>query len=148
METIRLIIWILVLLATIFFVGRSYGSEYPNINDVKFIHNYDGDTVTVDIEGYPDIIGKWIPIRVRGVDTPERRGKCFNEKALSMIVKNFVTQELTNAHEIRLVNVSRGKYFRIIADIWYDGKLLSKELIMRDYGYPYDGGKKENPWCK
>ncbi|MEO1859542.1 MAG: hypothetical protein ABGZ19_06585 [Verrucomicrobiales bacterium] len=50
--------------------------EYGNatVSEVRTI--YDADTFRVTINGWPDIIGKGIPIRVLGVDAPEMRGKC------------------------------------------------------------------------
>lgn len=122
-------------------------SEYPDIQGVEFIRNYDGDTITVNIKGWPDIIGKNISVRVLGVDTPEIRGECANEKAVALIAKYFVKKELTQANKIDIVSVSRGKYFRIVGDVVYDGKSLSEELISNGYGTPYDGGTKVNSWC-
>ncbi|MCK5017954.1 MAG: thermonuclease family protein [Candidatus Peribacteraceae bacterium] len=127
--------------------GKS-ATQYNNISNVEFIRNYDGDTITVNIEGWPDIIGHKMPIRVLGVDTPERRGKCQKEKDMAIIVKNFVYNELSNARNISIINPSRGKYYRIVGDIQYDDKLLSNVLLLNQYAYPYLGGTKKNPWCE
>ena len=42
---------------------------------VKYISNYDGDTVTVNIDNVPALFGSHIPVRVRGIDTPEMKTK-------------------------------------------------------------------------
>ena len=126
----------------------SMASDYQNIENVQFLGNHDGDTIKVNITGYPDIIGKKIDIRVLGVDTPEINGKCDNEKALAHKAQAFVYGELSKAKKIDIVSVDRDKYFRIVGDVVYDGKSLTKELLSGGYGYPYDGGTKEHPWCE
>ena len=42
---------------------------------VRYVRNYDGDTITFDIDGLHSIVGKNISVRVLGIDTPEIRGK-------------------------------------------------------------------------
>ena len=128
--------------------GISVGSEYPDIENVVFIKNHDGDTLTVNIPGYPDIIGKEISIRVLGIDSPEIKGICDNEALLAVQAKRFVNEQLTGASKIDIVEVGRDKYFRIDGDVVYDGKSLRKEMLDREYAIPYDGGAKVNVWCK
>ena len=57
-------------------------------------------------------------------------------------VKYFVEDQLSNAKKINLLNVDRGKYFRILADVEYDGINLTGILIEKGYAIPYDGGTK------
>jgi len=115
---------------------------------VKYLKNYDGDTVTFEIPGVHPLLGKKISIRVAGVDTPEVRTKDKCEKAKARTAKRLVSNELKNAKSIELRNVSRGKYFRIVAEIHYDGKNLKDILIKNDLAYLYDGGKKLTVnWC-
>jgi len=128
--------------------GISIGSGYPDIENVEFVKNHDGDTITVNIPGYPDIIGKEIPVRVLGIDAPEIKGICDNEALSAVQAKRFVTLELTGASKINIVEVGRDKYFRIDGDVVYDGKSLRKEMLDRGYAYPYDGMTKINHWCK
>jgi endonuclease YncB( thermonuclease family) len=58
--------------------------QYGTVTVSKVISVYDGDTFRVDIDSLPPIVGKNIPIRVNGVDTPEIRGKCQYEKNLAL----------------------------------------------------------------
>lgn len=141
---------LLTLIVVLFIVGCcniSIAQKYPDIENVTFVRNYDGDTITVDIDGWPSIIGDDISIRVRGIDTPEIRGKCPKERDIAYMVKRFVYLELVNAKSIMISNPEKDKYFRILGDVEYDGKNLLDELIKRGYGYRYNGGKKRNPWC-
>ncbi len=121
--------------------------QYGTVTVSKLISVYDGDTFRVDIASLPPIVGKNIAIRVNGVDTPEIRGKCLYEKNLALKARDFVRGKLANAKEIKLTNLQRGKYFRVIANVVVDGVNLEQELLDNKLAYRYDGGKKLN-WCR
>ena len=99
------------------------------------------------MEGYPAIIGERIPVRVLGVDAPELRGKCQSEKVKAREAKQYTVQALRSAKTIELRNMQRGKYFRILADVYVDGKNLAESLIKAGHARAYDGGKRLG-WCK
>jgi endonuclease YncB( thermonuclease family) len=121
--------------------------QYGTVTVSKVISVYDGDTFRVNIDSLPPIVGKNIPIRVNGVDTPEIRGKCQYEKNLALKARDFVRAKLANAKEIKLTNLQRGKYFRVVANVVVDGVSLEQELLDNKLAYSYDGGKKLS-WCK
>ena len=77
-------------------------------------------------------------------DTPEIRGKSEREKALAIDAKHYTLNALSNANIIELRNVSRGKYFRIVAEVYYDGHCLSDGLIDAGLAYKYSGGTKKS----
>lgn len=107
---------------------------------------YDGDTFRVDIAGYPAVIGNNIPIRINGVDTPEIRGKCDSEKLLARQAKQFTVNALRNAKRVELKNIQRGKYFRLVADVYVDGVNLGNSLLKQKLAYEYHAGTKKS-WC-
>jgi endonuclease YncB( thermonuclease family) len=121
--------------------------QYGTVTVSKVINVYDGDTFRVNIDSLPPIVGKNIPIRVNGVDTPEIRGKCQYEKNLALEARDFVRAKLANAKEIKLTNLQRGKYFRVVANVLVDGVSLEQELLDNNLAYEYSGGKKLS-WCK
>jgi len=121
--------------------------QYGTVTVSKVISVYDGDTFRVNIDSLPPIVGKNIAIRVNGVDTPEIRGKCQYEKDLALEARDFVRGKLANAKEIKLTNLQRGKYFRVVANVLVDGVSLEQELLDNKLAYRYGGGKKLN-WCK
>lgn len=129
--------------------GESCSHDSKNFRCVKYIKNYDADTVTFNIPSVHPLIGDKINIRVLGVDTPEIRtkNKCEKEKARN--AKRLVKNLLKNAKRIDLTNVSRGKYFRVVADVIIDGKSLSYYLLKNGLAVAYDGGKKKAVnWCQ
>ena len=121
--------------------------QYGTVTVSKVISVYDGDTFRVNIDSLPPIVGKNIPIRVNGVDTPEIRGKCQYEKNLALKARDFVRNKLANAKEIKLTNLQRGKYFRVVANVMVDGVSLERELLDNKLAYKYSGGKKLS-WCE
>jgi endonuclease YncB( thermonuclease family) len=121
--------------------------QYGTVTVSKVINVYDGDTFRVNIDSLPPIVGKNIPIRVNGIDTPEIRGKCQYEKNLALEARDFVRVKLANAKEIKLTNLQRGKYFRVVANVLVDGVSLEQELLDNKLAYEYSGGKKLS-WCE
>ena len=121
--------------------------QYGSVTVSKVISVYDGDTFRVNIDSLPPIVGKNIPVRLEGVDTPEINGKCQYEKDLALEARDFVRSKLSNAVEILLNDLQRGKYFRIVAKVYIDGVSLEEELLQNGLAYRYNGGKKSN-WCK
>ena len=139
----RVLITILILIS----FNSQAKPQYGTVTVSKVISVYDGDTFRVNIDSLPPIVGKNIAIRVSGVDTPEIRGKCQYEKNLALKARDFVRVKLANAKEIKLTNLQRGKYFRVVASVLVDGVSLEQELLDNKLAYRYDGGKKLS-WCK
>ena len=124
--------------------NKNYGSVV--VSEVTSI--YDGDTFRANIKEYPDVIGYRIGIRVNGIDTPEMRAKCVEEKTLAKRAKQFTVEKLREAKKIELRNMKRGKYFRIVADVYVDGNNLGAMLIENKLAVVYDGGRKAKDWCQ
>lgn len=139
--------YVTLIFVLIFSVYTQAAPQYGTVTVSKVISVYDGDTFRVNIDSLPPIVGKNIPIRVNGVDTPEIRGKCQYEKNLALKARDFVRNKLANAKEIKLTNLQRGKYFRVVANVVVDGVSLEKELLDNELAYEYSGGKKLS-WCK
>ena len=119
----------------------------PSVGVIALVSVYDGDTIKLNITGWPAIIGRGINIRVNGVDTPDIRGyKCAKEKELGDQAKGF-TQQFVQDGQITLHNLQRDKYFRILADVKVDGALLSTALMNAGLAYEYHGGTKQS-WCR
>ncbi|MDA7816848.1 thermonuclease family protein [Sulfurimonas sp.] len=64
-------------------------------------------------------------IIVNGIDAPEIKGKYELEKVLALKAKKQTVFMLRGAKVIELRNMKRGKYFRIVADVFVDDVNLS-----------------------
>ena len=112
----------------------------------EFERCIDGDTLKVKNNALPDIFGRNLSIRVRGLDTPELRGKCSHEKKLAVRSKDFCSFLMKNAENIEFKNLERGKFFRVVADVHIDSKNYANQMIFNDHGRVYSNTKKNN-WC-
>jgi len=109
---------------------------------VHYVKAYDGDTFTVSIDAFPADYKQW-QVRVKGIDTAEIKGKTKCEKALAEMAKETTEQLLSHAASITLKNVSKDKYFRLLADVDIDGTDLASELLQNSLAVAYGGGTKE-----
>ena len=125
----------------------AYAKSFGGYKGAVYVRNYDGDTITFNLPDLHPVIGANISVRIKGIDTPEIRGKCEKEKSLANAAKKFVQNILENSWSIDLRNISRDKYFRIVADVIVDKGSVAEFLIMNDLAVPYDGGKKTYNWC-
>ena len=139
----------------IFIISSSLEAEVPEcvhsnqeFRCVEFVGNYDGDTITVNIPNVHHLISSHMRVRLQGVDTPEIKGKSLCERKKAVQAKELVANLLKTARQIHLKNIKKGKYFRVVADVEFDGKDLGLILLDKSLAYPYSGGKKQKKdWC-
>lgn len=95
----------------------------------RVVSCFDGDTFRVDVDTWPQLFGRKIPVRIRGINCPEKRR--FNNEVPADALKamEFTKTALLNGKRILLLNVTRGKYFRLIADVEIDGHDLASDLL-------------------
>ena len=134
-------------LSALLFSQSLKNMTFGNATISKVTSIYDGDTFRADIKGYPPVVGKRMSIRINGIDTPEIKAHCEKEKILARAAKKVTVLMLRNAHTIELHNIKRGKYFRLIADVYVDGVSVGRELIRRHLAVPYYGRTKID-WCR
>ena len=134
---------ILLFLVTTGFPSSCWCEEgYGDVQVSRVFSVYDGDTFMVDLDSFPPILGERISVRVAGIDTPEIRSKDPNETRLAKEAREVTLKLLSSASIIILRNMRRGKYFRILADVYVDGRSLAEELLRRDLAQRYYGGKR------
>ena len=114
--------------------------------DVSIASVYDGDTFKINLNCSLAVYCEKVPVRVRGVDTAEIKGKTAKEKKHAQEASAF-TKEFLSVRPVSLSNCGRDKYFRLLCDVQNgDGKDLAHELIKRDLGYSYQGGTKSKKY--
>ncbi|MDI1229123.1 MAG: nuclease [bacterium] len=106
----------------------------------------DGDTVTVRLHIW---IGQDIEthVRINGIDTPEKRGKCLSERARAEQSRRALAQLLADG-KIQLRDIRHEKYAgRVLATATSsDGTPVAEYLIGKNLARPYAGGKRLG-WC-
>ena len=111
----------------------------------------DGDTIDVTIDLGFDLYKKE-RVRIAGVDTPEKRTRNLEEKALGIDATNWLKEKLDGAIDgddelsIRTELVGGvGKYGRFLGWLYIgDGNVsLNEQMIDEGYAWEYDGGTKQ-----
>ncbi|MCZ6730573.1 MAG: thermonuclease family protein [SAR324 cluster bacterium] len=111
--------------------------------NVTWLRCYDGDTCAFNLPSIHPLFGKKISVRIRGIDTPEIRGKCAAEKRKAEAARDFLRNLLRDAQRIDLVDAERRKYFRIVATVQADGRNVAALMIERGLARSYRGGKRK-----
>ena len=111
----------------------------------------DGDTIDVIIDLGFDL-AKTERVRIAGVDTPEKRTRNLEEKALGIDATEWLKDKLEGAIDgdddlvIRTELVGGVcKYGRLLGWLYIgDSDLsLNEQMITEGYAWAYDGGKKQ-----
>ena len=111
----------------------------------------DGDTIDVTIDLGFDLYKKE-RVRIAGVDTPEKRTRNLEEKALGIDATNWLKDKLEGAIAgdddlvIRTeLDGGVGKYGRLLGWLYVgDSNLsLNEQMITEGYAWSYDGGTKQ-----
>tara|TARA_Y100000356_G_scaffold133873_2_gene141839 strand:- start:191 stop:562 length:372 start_codon:yes stop_codon:yes gene_type:complete len=115
------------------------------IYGAKLLRVVDGDTADVMIDLGFDT---WVKARLRfkGVDTWEKRTKDLEEKAKGIEASTFTQKYLEkNDGNFTIRSYGKGKYGRVLAEIFIKGeeKSLNELLIENGHAYVYEGGKKQ-----
>ena len=121
-----------------------------NFRVVKINRVVDGDTIDVTIDlGFE--LYKKERVRVAGVDTPEKRTRNLEEKALGLDATAWLKaklEETINGDEDLTVRTELkggvGKYGRLLGWLYVgDSNLsLNEQMITEGYAHAYDGGTK------
>ena len=109
----------------------------------------DGDTFVINIENVPDVFGKEIAVRIRGIDTPELNDSREEIRKISIQAKEELEKLLTSGDaysgqnpKVILYNLGRDKYFRLLASVKVDNVDIAEHMIKKGLAKEYDGGKK------
>lgn len=112
--------------------------EY-NVTVTKVV---DGDTVDVDIDLGFGMTYKKQRVRLMGIDTPESRTRDLVEKLFGKASKKHL-KELLSGGGITLVSHDKGKFGRILGELYVEGKSINQQMIDEYHAVDYAGGNKE-----
>jgi len=104
----------------------------------------DGDTVDVDIDLGFGMTYKKQRVRMMGIDTPESRTRDLEEKFYGKQSKYFL-EGLLKDKDIELVSHDKGKFGRILGELFLEGEPLSvNQMMIQNYhAVPYYGSSKD-----
>ena len=159
---------LLIAVAVVIVYILKYDDWYPNGKDDTTVEEellqlpsdgnkkvVDGDTIDVVIDLGFDIY-KHERVRVAGIDTPEKRTRDLEEKALGIDATNWMKgtledtikgdDELTIRTELK---GGVGKYGRLLGWLYVgDAEVsLNEQMIEEGYAWDYDGGTKRKDFA-
>ena len=111
----------------------------------------DGDTIDVTIDLGFDLYKKE-RVRVAGIDTPEKRTRDLEEKALGIDATNYLKKKLEDTiagdDELTIrteLKGGMGKYGRLLGWLYIGEDVVSinEQMIAEGYAWSYDGGTKQ-----
>lgn len=97
----------------------------------------DGDTIDVTIDLGFNI---WVKERLRlyGLNTPETRTKDLEEKERGLKAKKYVEHQVnSNGGQIQVLSLGKGKYGRVLAEIWVGKNNINELLIANNHAEVY-----------
>ena len=112
----------------------------------KVIKVIDGDTVDVDIDLGFGMTYKKQRVRLMGIDTPESRTRDLVEKLFGKASKKHLKEILSNAEMLTLVSHDKGKFGRILGELFVGNSSFSinQQMIKDCHAVPYFGQSKED----
>ena len=135
-----------ILLLLILTANIAIADDFLELREYRNRLCYDGDTCYVVAKTLPESLRN-MSIRILGIDTPEIRADCPEEKSLALQGRAFANDMFRNADNIEFRNLKWDKYGgRILADVYIDGMSYKHEIIEAGLAREYDGGKKLG-WC-
>ena len=104
----------------------------------------DGDTIDVVIDLGFSILHK-CRVRLLGIDTPESRTRDLDEKARGKLAKDFLSFCLASSdeHVIKTSVDGKGKFGRVLGEIYCDGKNINQLMIDKHHAVEYRGQSKD-----
>ena len=136
------------LILLFFLISLNVNSGELKIVQYKDSFCYDGDTCYAILDDVPEGL-EYVRVRIRGIDTPEIKGKCKAERELAQKAKSYINKSIREAHVITLRNLEWGKYGgRIVADLYIDNTNYLRYIENEKFYVLYNGGKKVKDWCK
>lgn len=104
---------------------------------ISVLSVHDGDTMTINLSCDIAEVCHKMPIRISGIDTPELHDRRPEIRALAFKAKTRAAELVAAPHKVEMRIVGRDKYFRLDADVYSDGVLVSDTLkaegLARDY---------------
>lgn len=115
----------------------------------KLVSVYDGDTIVVDLDLGRGVWVKDEKIRLRGIDTPERRSKDAQEKAAAYLAREALLDMLHGNDLIveTFIDKEEGKFGRLLGVVYVGEMNVNEAMIDRGWARKYDGGKRI-PWVE
>ena len=111
-----------------FIAFNALADDFLNMREFRGNVCYDGDTCYVIAPTLPEPLQK-MSVRILGIDTPEMRAECAEEKKLALKGREFANKMFRAAEKIEFANLKWDKYGgRVLVDVYLDGSFIKMKL--------------------
>lgn len=109
--------------------------------DCRLVRVIDGDTIAMTCAE-----ASQTRLRLSGIDTPELRGGCWQERLLASRASLFLRWKLYRAGQVEvMLSGETDRYDRGLGRLLLDGRAASGHLLDAGLARPYLRG--DRPWC-
>jgi endonuclease YncB( thermonuclease family) len=116
------------------------------LHPAEVVRVLDGDTFEARVHVWPgiDVTTK---VRLRGIDAPELRARCADERSKAEAAREALRAMLAEG-EVAVTHVGLDKYGgRVLADaVTRRTPDVGTAMLVNGHARPYAGGRRE-PWC-
>lgn len=130
--------------------GNAADTQWRSISGpvtAQIVRIIDGDTLEVEAHPWPGHAVR-VSVRLRGIDTPERRSQCADQRAAAQLARNELERLVSGFTTVELINVAGGKYYgRVLADIKAGTRDIASAMLASGLARPYQGGKRHKGKC-
>ena len=101
-----------------------FASDNKDLRNVRVVQVYDGDSLYVEDNS------KFYPVRLAYIDAPEK-GQPFSVEA------SFFLKKMVSHRFVLLDVVSKDKYNRIVAELFFDDLNINQAMVKNGYAWCY-----------
>lgn len=96
----------------------------------------DGDTLSLLIDtGFKHT---WkTNCRLEGINTPELRSEDVEQREKAQLAKQYLLERIPPGSPVYIISRRLDKYGRPIADVYFNGESINKELVSKGYAVKY-----------
>lgn len=147
---LRVALWFVPLaLAAMFLAVSAASADVPGPIPATVERVVDGDTVEVTANIWLNQSIRTL-VRVNGIDTPELRGRCPEERARAEAARDMALDLMPQGGQIMLHDVRQDKWGgRVLASVRAaNGRDVAEALIAGNLAIAYDGRGARRDWCR
>ena len=118
-----------------------------NLYNYEILRIIDGDTIEIEANFLPKPLEPKISLRIKDIDTPEKRTKNKCEKILGEQASLFTEKKINEGQTKVIKIIGMDNFGRILGDVIIDGVSLKSMLLKSGIGRKWKKGDEKISWC-
>lgn len=120
---------------------------FPGPVTARVVRVIDGDTFVAEALIWPGHV-LTVNIRLRGIDAPELRARCGEEREAALRARRALEELIGGAAPVTIADIASDKYYgRVVAEVLTgEGEAVAPRLLEAHLVRPYSSGARAD-WC-